>query len=227
MEVYPNAHSPEPSPASGDALIRQLRTRLAGTEPGRSHVDPRFHGLSVADAELLRGLLPANPTPAAVLVPLVVHPTGPTLLFTERASALKKHAGQISFPGGRVEPDDAGPVGGALRESAEEIGLTAGYVEVLGYLPDHLVITGYRVTPVVGLVAPGFTLVPDENEVASVFEVPLAFFLDPANRTKAWRKLGGQIAAELEEFHWEGRRIWGATASMIISLAATLGVADV
>jgi 8-oxo-dGTP pyrophosphatase MutT (NUDIX family) len=224
--VYPNALSSEFSLLQGDAVIARLRDCLAGTQPGDAHVDPRFYGLSVADAALLNSLLPANPLSAAVLVPLIAHPTGPTLMFTERASGLRKHGGQISFPGGRVEPDDNGPVGGALRESAEEIGLGAGFVEVIGYLPDHLVITGFRVTPVVGLVAPGFTLAPDANEVASVFEVPLAFFLDPANRVKAWRKLGGQIDAEIEEFHWEGRRIWGATASMVISLAEKLEWVD-
>lgn len=224
--MYPNTLSPEASPVGVDPLLARLRAELAGTQPGGTPVDPRFRGLSASDAARLRSLLPSDPTPAAVLVPLVAHPTGPTLLFTERASGLKKHGGQISFPGGRMEPHDGGPVGGALRESAEEIGLGASYVEVLGYLADHLVITGYRITPVVGLVAPGFTLVPDANEVAGVFEVPLAFFLDPANRTKAWRKLGGQIEAEIEEFHWEGRRIWGATASMVMNLAQVLGVGD-
>lgn len=224
--MYPNVLSSEPQPTDGDRWIARLRHELAGSRPGATNTDPRFYGLSPDEAAQLRALLPANPTPAAVLVPLVLHATEPTLLFTERASGLKKHGGQISFPGGRVEPKDEGPVGGALRESAEEIGLGASFVEVLGYLPDHLVISGYRVTPVVGLVAPGFTLVPDANEVASVFEVPLAFFLDPSNRVRQWRKLGGQVAAELEEFHWEGRRIWGATASMVISLAQTLGYAD-
>jgi len=207
-------------------LIARLRDCLADTRPGEVHIDPRFYGLSAVDSAFLNSLFPANPTAAAVLVPLVVHPAGPTLMFTERASGLRKHGGQISFPGGRVEPDDSGPVGGALREAAEEIGLGAGFIEVIGYLPDHLVITGYRVTPVVGLVVPGFTPVPDANEVASVFEVPLAFFLDPANRVKAWRKLGGQLNAELEEFHWEGRRIWGATASMVINLTQKLGYGD-
>lgn len=224
--MYPNVHSSEPHPADGDGLIARLRRQLAGSRPGGAHTDPRFYGLSPEEAARVRAMLPANPTPAAVLVPLVLHAAEPTLMFTERASGLKKHGGQISFPGGRVEPDDDGAVGGALRESAEEIGLGADYVEILGYLPDHLVISGYRVTPVVGLVAPGFTLVPDANEVASVFEVPLGFFLNPANRVRQWRKLGGQVSAELEEFHWEGRRIWGATASMVISLAQTLGYAD-
>lgn len=224
--MYPNVLSSEPHLNEGDRLVARLRHQLAGSRPGGAHVDPRFYGLSPQDAAQLQNLLPTNPTPAAVLVPLVLHAAAPTLMFTERASGLKKHGGQISFPGGRVEPHDDGAVGGALRESAEEIGLGAAFVEVLGYLPDHLVISGYRVTPVVGLVAPGFTLVPDANEVASVFEVPLTFFLDPANRVRQWRKLGGQISAELEEFHWEGRRIWGATASMVISLAQTLGYGD-
>ena len=220
--MYPNVLSSEFSLLQGDAVIARLRNCLAGTQPGDVHVDPRFYGLSAADAALLTSLLPANPLSAAVLVPLVAHPTGPTLMFTERASGLRKHGGQISFPGGRVEPDDNGPLGGALRESAEEIGLGAVFVEVIGYLSDHLVITGYRVTPVVGLLMPGFTPVPDANEVASVFEVPLSFFMNPANRVKAWRKLGGQIDAEVDEFHWEGRRIWGATASMVINLTQKL-----
>ena len=128
--MYPNVLSSEFSLLQGDAVIARLRNCLAGTQPGDVHVDPRFYGLSAADAALLTSLLPANPLSAAVLVPLVAHPTGPTLMFTERASGLRKHGGQISFPGGRVEPDDNGPLGGALRESAEEIGLGAGFATV-------------------------------------------------------------------------------------------------
>ena len=171
-------------------------------------------------------MMPANPTPAAVLVPVMAHPGMPTLLFTERAAALRKHSGQIAFPGGRLEATDADPAAGALRESAEEIGLPPEAVEVLGHLPEHVVLTGYRVTPVVGWVQPGWTVRADPAEVAGVFEVPLDFFLDSRNRVSCRRRLGGEIEVELEEFHWEGRRIWGATAEMLFSLAALLERVD-
>ena len=121
-------------------------------------------------------------TPAAVLVPVVNRPDGLTLLLTRRSAQLPDHAGQISFPGGRVEPDDRTLAHAALRETEEEVGLAANRIDVLGELATYETVTGYRVTPVVGWVEPPFTLNPDPIEVAEAFEVPLAFILDPANQ---------------------------------------------
>src|SRR6266545_6615128 len=122
--------------------------------------------------------------PAAVLVPVVRREGGLTVLFTRRTAHLNDHAGQISFPGGRSEPGDTGAAETALREAAEEIGLAAAQVEVLGKLQEYVTVTGYRVTPVVGLVTPPLELRLDEFEVAEVFEVPLEFLLDPANHQR-------------------------------------------
>jgi 8-oxo-dGTP pyrophosphatase MutT (NUDIX family) len=156
-------------------------------------------------------------TPAAVLVPIVLHPEAPTLLLTQRTAHLRDHASQISFPGGRIEPEDASVIHAALRETQEEVGLAANYIEVIGYLPEYRTSTGFSVTPVVAFVTPPFPLLPDPFEVAEVFEVPLAFLLDPANHQQ-------------HEIHWRGRLrqyyampygdyfIWGATAGMIMSL---------
>ena len=117
-------------------------------------------------------------TPASVLVPIVTHADGLTVLFTQRTAHLRAHSGQVSFPGGRAEPSDASPEFTALRETQEEIGLAPGRVEVIARMPEYLTRTGYRVTPVIGLVAPPLELVPDSREVAEAFEVPLAFLLD-------------------------------------------------
>ena len=121
-------------------------------------------------------------TPAAVLVPLVNRPHGLTLLLTQRSADLPDHPGQISFPGGRMDPGDPSLTHAALREATEEVGLPADRVDVLGELAYYETVTGYRVTPIVGWVEPPFSLLPDPSEVADVFEVPLAFVLDPANQ---------------------------------------------
>lgn len=211
-----------PPVLSGGDILARLRAALAGTEPGRLLPDPRMGALSPEDRARVLRLFPPQPSPAAVLVPIVDHPGAPCVLFTERAPMLKHHAGQISFPGGRIEPADGGPVAAALRETEEEIGLARTAVEVLGFLPDHLVISGYRVTPVVGLVRPGEVLRPDPREVASVFEVPLAFLLDPANHVPNRRLIGGVVEVTLQDIPWQDRRIWGATAAMVLMLGEVL-----
>ncbi|MGD9944618.1 MAG: CoA pyrophosphatase [Burkholderiaceae bacterium] len=162
------------------------------------------------------------PRPAAVLVPIVEHAL-PTVLLTQRAAQLRAHAGQVAFPGGRVEDSDRSPAAAALREAEEEVGLEPGRVEILGRLPDYLTGTGYRVTPVVGLVRSGFVLRPDPSEVADVFEVPLEFLMNPRHHQRRLIRLDG---AERRFFAMPYRApalesdyfIWGATAAMLRNL---------
>jgi 8-oxo-dGTP pyrophosphatase MutT (NUDIX family) len=180
-------------------------------------------GLSSADSEKYRSLFPATPIPAAVLVPLVERPEGLTVLLTQRATQLRNHAGQISFPGGRIEPSDADPKAAALREAREEIGLDACYVSVTGYLVDHVLISGFRVTPVVAFVQPGFELLLDAEEVQDTFEVPLSFVFDPANHRVRRRRFGfGETEIELCDIPYGDRNIWGATAGMLLTLYSVL-----
>jgi 8-oxo-dGTP pyrophosphatase MutT (NUDIX family) len=156
-------------------------------------------------------------TPASVLVPIVTHLEGLTVLFTQRTAQLRAHSGQVSFPGGRAEPGDASPEFTALRETREEIGLAPERVEVIARMPEYLTRTGYRVTPVVGLIAPPLELAPDSREVAEAFEVPLAFLLDPAHHQRETRELGGRMVGFWVMQYGE-RRIWGATAGMLVNL---------
>lgn len=158
---------------------------------------------------------------AAVLVPLVNRPQGLTVLFTRRTEHLANHAGQVSFPGGRLEDADDGPVACALRETEEETGLPPACVDVLGSLDDYVTVTGFRVVPVVGLVHPPFVLTPDPFEVAEVFEVPLAFILDPANHQRVDRTVKGR-SRPYYAMPFEGHYIWGATAGMLINLYRVL-----
>jgi len=162
--------------------------------------------------------LAQDPVPAAVLMPLVER-RELTVLFTQRATQLRNHAGQISFPGGRIESADASPVAAALREAREEIGLAERFVSVIGYLPDHLVNTGFRITPVVAFVQPDFGLLLDAQEVQDTFEVPLDYLFDPANHHRHRRRVTGS-GEEVEFFDipFGGRNIWGATAGMLLTL---------
>lgn len=212
--------SPHPSAVAEGELRALLRERLAGTVPG-DPADARIAGLPPDVGRPLRHLLPEHPTPAAVLIPIVNHPDGLTVLLTERAADLRHHPGQISFPGGRFEPGESDPVAAALRETEEEIGLDRRHVEVLGFLPDQLIITGYRVTPVVALVEPGTEFRLDPVEVAAVFEVPLRHVLDPANHVPRRRALGGGFVM-LNEIPCGTRTIWGATAGMLVALSNVL-----
>jgi 8-oxo-dGTP pyrophosphatase MutT (NUDIX family) len=156
-------------------------------------------------------------TVAAVLVPVINHPKELTVLFTRRTAQLRSHSGQVSFPGGRAEPGDADAEVTALRETEEEIGLPRARVEVLGRLPEYMTRTGYRVTPVVGLIHPPLELVPDAREVDEVFEVPLAFLLDPGNHRRESREFQGGTATYYI-MQYEERVIWGATAGMVVTL---------
>jgi 8-oxo-dGTP pyrophosphatase MutT (NUDIX family) len=151
-----------------------------------------------------------------VLVPIIERETL-TVLFTRRTAQLRRHSGQVSFPGGRAEPEDASPEFTALRETHEEIGLPPERVEVLARMPEYLTRTGYRVTPVIGLIVPPLELVPDSREVDEVFEVPLDFLLEPANARRRTRDIAGRSVGYYV-FEYEGREIWGATAGMLVNL---------
>ncbi len=156
-------------------------------------------------------------TPAAVLVPIIEREHELTVLLTQRTAHLHDHPGQISFPGGRCEAADASPIATALRESQEEIGIDPSRVEVLGILPDYHTITGYRVTPVVGLIRPPLDLALDSFEVAAAFETPLAFLMDPHNCQRHTVEVSG-VSRQYYAMPYEGRFIWGATAGMIVGL---------
>jgi 8-oxo-dGTP pyrophosphatase MutT (NUDIX family) len=161
---------------------------------------------------------PAN---ASVLVGLVTHGHGLHVLLTQRTEQLRDHSGQISFPGGRQDPQDADPVATALREAREEVGLDSTQVEVLGSLPRYTTGTGFIVTPVVALLSPPLRLQPEPGEVAEVFEVPFAFLMNPANHR--WHEItfdtpDGPQTREWLSMPYEGRFVWGATASMLRNL---------
>lgn len=200
------------------ALIEQ---RLAD---GPSHDDPSAPLLANVVGEVseeLRRVLAAANRRAAVLIGLREASGGLHVLLTERAADLAHHAGQVSFPGGRVEATDADPVEAALREAREEVGLDAGAVTVAGRLPPHATGTGFCVTPVVGFIDRPFEPRPDPREVSAVFEVPLDFILEDANVRVAYvSRFGSRF--RVYEFEYKGFRVWGATASMLMALVNTI-----
>lgn len=180
-----------------------------------------------ADQSLLAGdhvdLATANVdtlTAAAVLVPITDR-TDPGVILTQRTTMMRRHAGQVAFPGGRIDPEDNGPIDAALREAEEEIALPRRHVTVIGAADRYRTVTGYEVTPILAVVPPDLVLVPSEAEVAHVFEVPLAFILDPANHIRASAEWQGK-QRHYYEINWNGHRIWGATAAMIVNLSRRL-----
>jgi 8-oxo-dGTP pyrophosphatase MutT (NUDIX family) len=233
------------SPAPGRTPPRILDPRavpVAGTDDHLPALDARRLHESALRARFVDGrpavawtpefvgdgrvFVEREPTAAAVLVPLVRRDSGLQVLLTRRTEHLRDHAGQISFPGGRSEPQDGGPAGTALRETEEEVGLARRHVEVIGELPPYTTVTSYVVTPVVALVTPPFDLALDRFEVAEAFEVPLDFLMSPSHhRRHVFSFEGGQrqflsmpwqppdpAGAEREYF------IWGATAAMLRNL---------
>jgi 8-oxo-dGTP pyrophosphatase MutT (NUDIX family) len=191
-------------------MLELLRSALAQHSPDLiAHDDYKSFGLPVENA-----------AKAAVLLPILAR-EAPTLLLTRRTDTLARHSGQISFPGGRSEADDLTPVETALRETFEETGIAPGFVTVAGYLDRYLIGTGFDIQPVVGVVADGFALVPDPREVADIFEVPLAFLMDPANRRRESREIAGRQRS-FYAFTYKEHEIWGATAAIIVNLAQRL-----
>ncbi|HEY6917404.1 MAG TPA: CoA pyrophosphatase [Allosphingosinicella sp.] len=160
------------------------------------------------------------PAPAAVLVPVVTR-SEPSLLFTLRPETMRRHAGQVSFPGGRIDAEDENAVAAALREAEEEIGLRSAHVEIIGPADLYRTVTGYAVTPVIGLVPPDLQLTPNAAEVADIFEAPLSYLLDPRHQSLRTAFYQGR-ERHYYEILWEDRRIWGATAAMIVNLGRRL-----
>jgi 8-oxo-dGTP pyrophosphatase MutT (NUDIX family) len=197
-------------------LRRLIEERLKDSRPPTDPHSAVPAGFSAEVDAAVRQYFPSSPAAAAVLVPLVDREAGLTVLLTQRATHLKNHAGQISFPGGRLEASDDGPLAAALRETEEEIGLSRQHVTFAGYLDPHLVLSGYWVTPVVGFVQPGFALTLDRSEVDSTFEVPLLHILDPANHQARERTLG-TTRVRVYDIPYGEHHIWGATAGMLIS----------
>ena len=186
---------------------RQLAERLARAhEFLHTYEHDVWHQQSIAPGQAVKH--------AAVLVPLVERSSGTQVLFTQRTSHLHDHAGQISFPGGRVEPEDRDRADTALRETEEEIGLPRSAIEVLGALPDFEMQSGFRIAPVVGWIRPPYATQPDPFEVQDIFEAPLAHFLAPANYQRRRYTLEGLDRRYLA-IPYGGRYIWGATAGML------------
>ncbi|MBT3790884.1 MAG: CoA pyrophosphatase [Alphaproteobacteria bacterium] len=190
--------------------------RLTGFVAGKGQGDFELNPALWLEA---RDLKEEELRPAAVLVPLVERPEGLTVLLTKRTDHLYDHAGQISFPGGRVEPDDENAIATALRETEEEIGVGPEHIEIVGEIDTYMTGTGFSITPVVGFVSPDYTLQIDEFEVAEVFEVPLAFVMDPDNHERRSAVYKG-VERHFYVLPYEDRYIWGATAGMLVSLHA-------
>jgi 8-oxo-dGTP pyrophosphatase MutT (NUDIX family) len=195
-----------------------LRCRLTGPDPDDGPEDGPEDGVAPDDAATLADQ--EQLIPAAVLVGIVTGPA-PGILLTKRTAHLRQHSGQVSFPGGRIDPEDASPEAAALREAQEEVGLDPSHVQLLGRLRDYVTSTGYRVTPVLALLTPGFVTAPSADEVDAVFQLPLAVLLDP----EAPQRRGAQFRGAWREYwfwpHPE-HEIWGATAAILVHLARRL-----
>jgi 8-oxo-dGTP pyrophosphatase MutT (NUDIX family) len=198
-------------PFSAEDFRRRVAQRLGA---GGAMVEGEATGDHSFNPDIADTLLQIERQRAAVLVPVIHHEPQASVLFTERAGALRRHAGQIAFPGGRIDAEDSGPEAAALREAEEEIGLHPRYVETLSRAPDYLTGSGFHVTPVVALVRPGFTLTLNPGEVADAFEVPLAFLMDPANHRRSSRIWKG-AQRNFFEMPYEDRYIWGITAGIV------------
>ena len=198
-----------------DEFTMRARRHLRAEPPGPG--DPRSDPKGDHALDIVKALPGGKPKAAAVLVPVIAHPDETTVLLTQRATGLRSHSGQIAFPGGRLDEDDGSPLAAALREAEEEIGLEASHVRPLGYLDAYLSGTGYLVTPVVALVAPGAPLSLNPFEVSETFEVPLGFLMDPARHEIHEREWNGRLR-RYYAIPFGDRYIWGVTAGIIRNL---------
>jgi len=207
------------APPSADAAWTRLQQRLAAG-PHHDVLLARIGaGLGDATDPRLLPLIPPQLRSAAVLIGLLSPGGDPGILLTVRAGHLRHHPGQIAFPGGAIESDDAGPAEAALREAQEEIGLARTEAQVIGFLPDQIVLTGFRITPVIARLADGFEPRPDTSEVESCFVLPFSTLLDPASERPVTRTMGG-IEVAVRDLQFGPHRIWGATAGMLFALRA-------
>jgi len=218
-EPEPRFSREVPSARTGTGIVLMLLEAL------RTHLLQQLPEVTGHDDYDLDSVPPGfGAVKASVLLP-VIQREEPTLLFTRRTETLARHSGQVSFPGGRSEDGDLSPVETALRETFEETGIAPNFVTVAGYLDRYLTGTGFDIQPVVGVLADGFALVPDPREVAEIFEVPLAFLLDPANRRRESREIAGRQRS-FYAFTYKEHEIWGATAAIVVNLAQRLGAID-
>jgi 8-oxo-dGTP pyrophosphatase MutT (NUDIX family) len=214
-------------PLHREELIARLAQRPAGRRGFGGTDDPveaaEVRAATRGDHNLNPGETPPSAAlrPAAVLVPLVDREDGMTVLLTQRTAHLSAHAGQIAFPGGRIEAEDADAVAAALRETEEEVGLPRELVSVIGRLDTYVTGTGFEITPIVGIVNPLYTLTIDPFEVAEAFEVPLSYILDRGNHNRQERESAGRVRV-FYVLPYQGRNIWGATAGMLVNLAEVL-----
>ncbi|MFB2550627.1 CoA pyrophosphatase [Ensifer soli] len=174
----------------------------------------REHGDFLLNPEIVPTLEALALRDAAVLVPVVDTGGEARVIFTKRTDTLRKHSGQVAFPGGAVDPEDGGPEETALRETEEEIGLDRGFVEPVARLPHYMALSGFRITPVLAVVRPGFDLRPNPAEVEQVFDVPLSFLMDPVNHARASSVWQG-AERHYYTMPYDGRRIWGITAGIV------------
>lgn len=199
-------------------MIDRLIVSLNGSRPP---VDLPGEALARLPGGLAAQLFTSPLIPAAVLVGLVLRDAGWEVLLTRRTEQLRDHPGQISFPGGRLEAGDDGPAGAAVREAREEVGINPEFIDVVGYLPPHAVITGFAVSPVVAILRPGFTLQADPSEVAEIFGVPLEYLLNPANFITGERTVRG-VRLPVYSCQFGSHLIWGATAQILHTLRESI-----